>query len=96
MTKFIQICLILTTSCVSNYKSKAPVWLHEPITAELCTPEMFKFGLYRVISCEANPSAKECQTTPPSQSYEEFVPYCDPQVKKYLGILAEDVPELLP
>lgn len=81
------------TGCVTPIKSKKPVWLHEQILA--CTPETAKFGLYRIIECKNKPEAVPCKKDPPPLVYKEFIPYCDEHVKLYLGVKAEDVPEIL-
>lgn len=87
--------LIVIVSCATPYKSKAPIWLHDSIPMELCNAETFKFGLYRVVSCKQTPKAIECEKMPSATEYEEFVPYCDPQVKNYLGIKASDVEKIV-
>lgn len=68
-------------------KVDADVWLHEQIPPELCAldPKFQDLGIYRKVNCtKAAREAGLCQQG--EKTYEEFIPYCDAAVAKYIGM----------
>lgn len=81
------LAFFLVASC-GHLRSPTPLWLHERIDVAQCTPEVAKFGIYRVVSCDKNPSAEPCKKG--AKKYDEFISYCNTYIIDYLSIDSKD------
>lgn len=81
------LALMLTQGC-GHLRSPTPIWLHQRIDPKLCTPEILKFGIYRVVSCENNPEALPCKNG--KEKYDEFISYCNTYINDYISADAKD------
>lgn len=66
----------------------ADVWAHDQLPPEICEqhPELKEgLGIYRKVRCtDASRVAGLCG--PEDKHYEEVIPYCDPEIKKHMGM----------
>lgn len=72
-------------------KIDADIYLMEPIDPALCAqhPGLWDFGIYRTVEC--TDSARERGLCPgDEETYEEFLPYCNPEIEKYLSMHKDD------
>lgn len=87
--------LFLLVSCAYKYpKTDIHIWIPDNIDQSVCekTPELENYGMYRVITC-TDQSTSLC--APGVGEYEEFMPYCSPQIKQMLGVDSEELFQLL-
>lgn len=87
------ILLTILSACVSRQEVEMDIWINEQIPAAFCTPELQRYGIYRVVLCKNKPEATNCQNG--EESYEEFIPYCSPTVGEYLSMHREDAEKWL-
>lgn len=64
----------------------ADIWLSQKIPDDICAsmPGLEAYGIYRVVKCRANGENPPKVCDHGELTYEEFVPYCDPAIEKYV------------
>jgi hypothetical protein len=86
---------VALSSCVTRSEIMIDIWQHDRLSEKVCNdnPELKQKGIFRVITCKANPQSINCQHG--EESYEEFLSYCKPQISNYLGMHKNDVDKWL-
>jgi len=80
--------LLFLSACVTRQDVEMDIWVAEQIPTEHCTGEVWKRGIFRVVSCKNKPDHPLCVGG--RESYEEFIPYCHPAMNEYLSMHRED------
>lgn len=72
---------------------EADIWNVDQLPAKFCKPDspLWGEGIYRKITCVKGSTQQECKDG--AKDYEEFISYCDPAVKKYSAMHADDKKE---
>lgn len=78
--------LLSLSSCVTRQEVQADIWIVERVPESICNqvPELWNYGINRVVLCKNRPTSQFCQHGEPS--FEEFIPYCDKAVSEYLAM----------
>ena len=81
--------MLLFCSCTSLSFHKA-LWLHDNLDdLKDCNPRLYQKGIYRVVTCTEESKAPACAAG--EKEYEEFISYCNPEIKNYIAIHKDDL-----
>lgn len=98
--------LIPLSACVTREQVEADIWANDQIPEALCAPDsdLWNYGIARVVECKRLdrkiPQQNEwwnlyCEGKPEDQTFEQFIPYCDPVMQEYLSMHREDATKWL-
>ena len=86
----------LLTGCPSSRDRimgdiQADIWVNDRLPSRLCqsVPELWNFGVARRVDC-SHPSAERSLCGDGVQTYDEFVPYCDPAMRTFASMRDTD------
>lgn len=82
--------MMLLSGCVTRAEVEMDIFIAERVPESVCNqaPQINNYGIYRVILCKNRPDSQFCQNG--EESFEEFIPYCDPAMNEYLSMHRED------
>jgi hypothetical protein len=80
----------MLSGCVSRSEVEMDIFIAERVPESVCNqaPQLWDYGIYRVVLCKNRPDSQHCQNG--EESFEEFIPYCDKALDEYLAMHRED------
>ena len=86
----ILMAILPLSACVTREKVEADIFLNDKIPESLCPVDsnLWHYGIARVVLCKNKPESEFCQNG--EESFEQFIPYCDPVIEQYLSMHRED------
>lgn len=77
------IFLFALAGCVSKQEIEANLYQIDRIPAELCTTEIQKYGIFRVVDCTPQSEVPECKNG--AKNYQEYIPFCSERMNEFLA-----------
>lgn len=87
--------LLLLLGCVTPIKkTNLLVWKFDTIEEDICasSPDLKYLGIKRVLTCTPD---MESVCKPNMADYEEFIPYCSPEIQSMLAVDGDELYQII-